>query len=50
MSIENKHNPDGTTTIKIVKILNGTDIVCVINQAEQNSPLLTLDKPLEKGF
>ncbi|MAJ05102.1 MAG: hypothetical protein CMH03_10480 [Marinovum sp.] len=47
MSIENKHNPDGTTTIKIVKILNGTDIVCVINQAQQNSPLLTLDKPLE---
>ena len=23
-------NPDGTTTVKIVKIINGTDVVCVI--------------------
>ena len=49
MADEQKYNPDGTTTIKIIKILNGTDIVCVIPQggAAQNSPLLTLDKPLE---
>ena len=49
MADEQKYNPDGTTTIKIIKILNGTDIVCVIPQggAAQNSPLLTLDNPLE---
>ena len=49
MADEQKYNPDGTTTIKIIKILNGTDIVCVIPQggAAQNSPLLPLDKPLE---
>ena len=42
-------NPDGTTTVKIVKIINGTDVVCVIptNKETPNSPLLTLDKPLE---
>ena len=48
MADEQKYNPDGTTTIKIIKILNGTDIVCVIPQggAAQNSPLLTLDLSL----
>tara|TARA_B100000900_G_scaffold299771_1_gene258319 strand:+ start:4069 stop:4539 length:471 start_codon:yes stop_codon:yes gene_type:complete len=42
-------NPDGTTSIKIVKIMNGADIVCVIPATvdQQKSPLLTLDKPLE---
>jgi hypothetical protein len=42
-------NPDGTTTVKIVKIINGTDVVCIIptNKDTANSPLLTLDKPLE---
>ncbi len=35
--------------IKIVKIMNGADIVCVIpaTAEQQKSPLLTLDKPLE---
>ena len=35
--------------IKIVKIINGTDIVCHIPTVanQQRNPLLTLDKPLE---
>ncbi len=45
----NELNPDGTTTVKVVKIINGTDVVCVIPQNKETaaSPLLTLDKPLE---
>jgi len=45
----NEMNPDGTTVIKVVKIINGTDVVCVIPQNKETaaSPLLTLDKPLE---
>ena len=49
MPNETDRNPDGTTVIKIVKIMNGTDIVCHIPQVanQQRNPLLTLDKPLE---
>ena len=49
MPNETDRNPDGTTVIKIVKIMNGADIVCVIPATadQQKSPLLTLDKPLE---
>ena len=49
MPNETDRNPDGTTVIKIVQIMNGADIVCVIPATadQQKSPLLTLDKPLE---
>ena len=46
----NEMKPDGTTKIKIIKLINGTDIVCEIAHAEQNKPLLTLDKPLEVKY
>ena len=48
----NEMNPDGTTVIKVVKIINGTDVVCVIptDKDTPNSPLLTLDKPLEVKY
>lgn len=42
-------NNETKPEIKIVKIMNGTDIVCHIPQVanQQRNPLLTLDKPLE---
>ena len=46
----NEMKPDFTTKIKIIKLINGTDIVCEIAHAEQNKPLLTLDKPLEVKY
>ena len=46
----NEIKSDGTTKIKIIKLINGTDIVCEIAHAEQNKPLLTLDKPLEVKY
>jgi hypothetical protein len=41
---QNTENP-----IKIVKLINGDDIVCVIpkEQLGENSPLIRLDKPLQ---
>jgi hypothetical protein len=49
MAKANEMNPDGTTTVKVVKIINGTDVVCVIptNKETPNSPLLQLEKPLQ---
>ena len=47
MSNSAEVNKDGTTKIKVIKLINGTDIVCEIAHAEQKQPLITLDKPLE---
>ena len=47
MSNSAEVNIDGTTNIKVIKLINGTDIVCEIAHAEQKQPLITLDKPLE---
>ena len=47
MSNSAEVNKDGTTKIKVIKLINGTDIVCEIAHAEQKLPLITLDKPLE---
>ena len=47
MSNSAEVNKDGTTKIKVIKLINGTDIVCEIAHAEQEQPLITLDKPLE---
>jgi len=46
MSNSAEVNKDGTTKIKVIKLINGTDIVCEIAHAEQKQPLITLDKPL----
>ena len=39
MSNSAEVNKDGTTKIKVIKLVNGTDIVCEIAHAEQNNHL-----------
>ena len=47
MSNSAEVNKDGTTKIKVIKLVNGTDIVCEIYTLNKKQPLITLDKPLE---
>ena len=37
MSNSAEVNKDGTTKIKVIKLINGTDIVCEIAHAEQKA-------------